>query len=193
LSDLDNLKKYVNKDMQDSNNENDILANSIQSSPASKLCNVILLGAIVLFFVFLVLWFMATGHFWGDGIKVTKLSKLLNGTYDSKTVRFNLMLRALFFAIYMGFVTNLLSKITCPVCGNFFTGRTRIWNKYRGYDIETKQYEETDSFNTQYDCSDETVTHHFDLMYQCKQCGNMYIENVSKSYTNTTKINMTDI
>ncbi len=192
MSDLDNLKKYVNKDMKDSNIENDILTNSNKSSPAVKLCNTIFLGTLILFLIFLVLWFMASGHFWGDGLKMTKLSKLLGGSYDSKTVRFNLMLRALFFSFYMGFVTNLVSKVTCPVCGNFFTGRTRIWNKYRGYDIETKEYEETDSFDTKYFCSDETVTHHFDFMYQCKHCGNMYIENVNKSYTNTTKTNMTD-
>jgi len=188
MSDLENLKKFIKSNEKGGNLKNDILENSQMSSPAFKICNKIFVFSILVFIVLAILWFLTSGSFLGDGIKVTNIFELIGGKFDKKTVISNLMLRTLFFAVYMSLVKKLVSKITCPVCGNFFTGRIRLWTKNKGYDIDTRNYTEKDTDGDKYYCSDEKITHYFDLMYQCKGCGNMYIEHVNKSYTNTTKI-----
>jgi hypothetical protein len=198
MANLENLKRFIDEPKEDlstgyakepcghnsqveheGNTElTDIEKNSKMNSPAYKLCNALATSFGLATFLLVILCFIYNEYFFGDGIKNVKIYELFE--MDASTLRVNLMVRFAFLTFYMLGVLYIVDRITCQVCGNFFTGRTKIWGKYRGTDIDSKLTITTYDGVPDHSETSTTYYHNFDFLYQCKCCGNLYIAKETK-------------
>lgn len=154
----------------------EVESNTAKESKASLLCKKIFYWCVFVSIILVILCIVVKGPFLGDGIRYGNIVNILSNN-NLNTIIANLMVRSVLLSVYMSIVYNLVSRMTCRVCSNFFTGRNKVWSKYKDTNVETERTRTTTyyGFNSSRKNEETSTYHHnFNVLYQCKYCGKMY-------------------